>query len=134
MNTQKRKRMVNSRTNSVNSQYAKKVVGSEWISMSSLLFCVLTINPLLIRWILYRTRAILSSLLILLQSATTWSPHLVCQSCRTSDQWLLDDIWFIRLTSLMTPQHKSDCLRFFWYFSGFRLRKWLPTTKKLVWK
>ena len=129
--------MVNSRTNSVNSQYAKKVVGSEWISMSSLLFCVLTINPLLIRWILYRTRAILSSLLILLQSATTWSPHLVCQSCRTSDQVLLDDIWFIRLTLLMTPQHKCDCLRFFWCFQGsayandyLRPKNWYENNRK----
>ena len=62
--------------------------------------------------------AILRSLFILLKSATTWSPHLVCPSCRTLDQGLSDDIWLIRLTSSMTSQNICYWLRFSDVFQG----------------
>ena len=126
--------MVNSRTNSVKSQSAIKVVDSEWISMSSLLFCVLTINPLLIRWILYRTRAILSSLLILLQSATTWPDPQKLRWLISSDQGLSDDVWLINVTSLMTLQSNCNLLQFLMNFPRIYAHAHPPTTKIFAWK
>ena len=67
------------------------------------------------RW---RSRVFFRFLFILLQSATTWLPHLVCRSPETSDQGLSDDVRFIRLTSLMTSQSKLNLLRFSVVFLG----------------
>ena len=69
----------------------------------------------LTRW---RFRAIFRFSFILLQSATTWSPLLVCQSPETSDQELSVDVWLIRLTSLIMSQNKCNLLRFSVVFWG----------------
>ena len=71
------------------------------------------------RW---RSRVSFVFLFILLQSASTLLPHLVCRSPKTSDQALSDDVWFIRLTSLMTSQSKCNLLRLL-------LFSWVPPTQ-----